>query len=189
MTLIIPSGNKPAVMKWMGRYHRSSVRAHISPVSCVINAVISQRGLLDCWSKFSPRELTSTIVIQYVNFIDRKCSLDSQLSEFEGIIVIGDIYWILEGSETDWRLIFRSLQCVSFHKLTRVTRTGCYCMILEMFLLGNNLKCTLYNINSNFTRPLCMRVSLQIRMQISIDCITFSCAKCWALKPSAANMA
>ena len=32
--------------------------------------------------------------------IDRKCSLDSELSEFEGIIVIGDIYWILERSAT-----------------------------------------------------------------------------------------
>ena len=41
---------------------------------------------------FFPSNLTSTIFIQSVNFIDRKCSLDSELSEFEGIIVIGDIY-------------------------------------------------------------------------------------------------
>ena len=32
----------------------------------------------------------AAIFIQSVNFIDRKCSLDSELSNFEGIIVIGD---------------------------------------------------------------------------------------------------
>jgi len=48
-----------------------------------------------------PRDSTSTIFIRFVNFIDRKCSLDSELYEFEGIIVIGDIYWILERSATD----------------------------------------------------------------------------------------
>ena len=67
-------------------------RAHISPVSCV-STVISQRGLLDCWSKlFSTRpfHLTSTISIRSVNFINRKSSLDSELSEFERINVIED---------------------------------------------------------------------------------------------------
>ena len=44
---------------------------------------------------------SSTIFIRSVNFIERKFSLDSELSEFEGIIVIGDIYWILERSATD----------------------------------------------------------------------------------------
>ena len=38
------------------------------------------------------RELTSIIFIRSVSFIDRKCSLDSELSKFEGINVIGDIY-------------------------------------------------------------------------------------------------
>ena len=49
---------------------------------------------------FLQRDSTSTIFIQFVSFIDRKCSLDSELSEFEGIIVIGDIYWILERCAT-----------------------------------------------------------------------------------------
>ena len=71
----------------------------------------SARWVLVCQSIFLPRQLTSTIFIRFVNFIDRKCSLDSELSEFEGIIVIGDIYWILERSAT-----YPSYLCSVFYK-------------------------------------------------------------------------
>ena len=49
-------------------------------------AVISLCGSLTA-AQFFPRDLTSSIFIQSVNFIDRKNSLHSELSEFEGINV------------------------------------------------------------------------------------------------------
>ena len=75
-------------------------RAHISPVASALMLSFCTLGPCLPVKTFLPRQLTSTIFIRFVNFIDRKCSLDSELSEFEGIIVIGDIYWILERSAT-----------------------------------------------------------------------------------------
>ena len=101
---------KPENAHWMGKIE--CARAHFHrwrscPASfCTLGTCLPVKIFL-------PRQLTSTIFIRFVNFIDRKCSLDSELSEFEGIIVIGDIYWILERSATEWRLISRSRQCVS----------------------------------------------------------------------------
>ena len=85
-SLIILSGNKAAITKEWGRHYRSSVRAHISPVASLILSVASLTAGEICF----PRQLTSTIFIQSKNFIDRKCSLDSELSKFDGINVIRD---------------------------------------------------------------------------------------------------
>ena len=53
--LIVPCGNKLQSWHEWGRNYRSSVRAHISLLSCVKHCVIPQRCLLDCWSKFFAR--------------------------------------------------------------------------------------------------------------------------------------
>ena len=76
------------------------MRAHILPLTCV-NIVILHAGSLTVGQKFFATRLNFYNFYQSVNFIERKCSLNSELSEFEGIIVIGDIYWILELSATD----------------------------------------------------------------------------------------
>ena len=70
-----------------------------STLTCVNIATLSASSLT-AGQIFLPRDSTSTIFIQSVNFIERKCSLDSELSEFEGINVTGDIYWILERTAT-----------------------------------------------------------------------------------------
>ena len=80
-------------------HYRSSART-FSTLTCD-NIVILHAGFLTASQIFLPRDSTSTIFIQSVNFVERKCSLDSELSAFEGINVIGDIYWILERSATD----------------------------------------------------------------------------------------
>ena len=61
-----------------------------STLTCV-NIVILHGGSLTAGQNFLPRHSTYTIFIRSVNFIERKCSLDSELSQFEEIIVIGDI--------------------------------------------------------------------------------------------------
>ena len=111
--LIILCGNKPRIMEWMEKalsIERARAHFHRWPALTLSFSTLAPWLLVKI---LLPRDSTSTIFIQFVNFIERKCSLDSELSEFEGIIVIGDIYWILERSATDWRLIFVSLQCIS----------------------------------------------------------------------------
>ena len=110
--LIVPCGNNPQSRHQWGRNYRSSVRAHIS--LSFLSAASLTAGQI-----FLPRQVTSIIFIQSVNFIDRKCSLGSELSEFEGINVVGDVYWIFERSATDRRLISRSLQRISTSLVTR----------------------------------------------------------------------
>ena len=52
--------------------------------------------------RFFVRELTSAILIESVYFIERKCSLDSEFPEYEGICAIeAALYWFLEQSVTD----------------------------------------------------------------------------------------
>ena len=51
--------------------------------------------------RFFVRELTSAILIESVYF-ERKCSLDSEFLEYEGICEIeAALYWFLEQSVTD----------------------------------------------------------------------------------------
>ena len=78
------------------------MRAHISLLYCIYHCVILSAASLTADQKLSLRDLNSTIPIQSVNFIDKRCSLDSELSKFEEINVIGDKYRIsFERSATD----------------------------------------------------------------------------------------
>ena len=53
-----------------------------------------KRKRLTEWTEFFTHLLTSSIFIQFVNLMDRKCSTDSELSDYEGISAVGTLYWI-----------------------------------------------------------------------------------------------
>ena len=93
---------------------RACARAQLSPLTCVsgVSPLIYQRPPLTAGNFFATR-LNIYIFIRSVNFSEGKCSLDSELSEFEEIFVIGDIglYLILERSAT-----YSSYLCNVFYK-------------------------------------------------------------------------
>ena len=87
-SLIVLSGNKAEGGGIIDRacartFHQRRARVAVLSFLCAAPLTAGQ---------FFPRDLTSRILIQSVSFTDRKCSLDSELSKFEGIHVIGDIY-------------------------------------------------------------------------------------------------